>query len=154
MHSDHQKGDLPHFSVNMLVFVYGTLVEPIIRDRILGHHVDTSDAVLEGYVKVCGWDYLTLISGEGSVRGVVFEAGDGDISRMDVWEEVPVYELVPVTVTVDGESVEAHCYIMPEPPEHYEVVPDSCIASIPLNDIIRDVESMFGRFYGAEDKDR
>ena len=73
---------------------------------------------------------------------------------MDVWEEVPVYELVPVRVDVDGTVMDAHCYIMPEPPEHYEVVPDSCIASIPLNDIIRDVESMFGRFYGAEDKDR
>ena len=91
----------------MLVFVYGTLVEPIIRDRILGHHVETTDAVLDGYVKVCGWDYLTLIPGEGSVKGVVFEAGDGDISKMDVWEEVPVYELVPVTVTVDGGSLGA-----------------------------------------------
>ncbi len=149
-----KRGISPIFIINMLVFVYGTLVEPIIRDRILGHHVETTDAVLDGYVKVCGWDYLTLIPGEGSVKGLVFEAGDGDISKMDVWEEVPVYELVPVTVTVDGGSVEAHCYIMPEPPEHYETVDDSCIASIPLEDIIRDVESMFGRFHGAEDKDR
>ncbi len=138
----------------MLIFVYGTLVEPIIRDRILGHDVATADAVLEGYVKVCGWDYLTLIPGDGSVKGVVFEADDGDVSKMDIWEEVPVYELVPVTVMVDGSLTEAYSYIMPEPPEHYEVVGDSCIASIPLEDIIRDVESMFGRFHGTEDKDR
>ena len=138
----------------MLVFAYGTLVEPIIRDRILGHHIDTEDAALEGYVKVCGWDYLTLIPGDGSVKGVVFEADEDDISKMDVWEEVPVYGLVPVDVIINGSVIPAHSYIMPEPPEHYEVVDDSCIASIPLEDIIRDVESMFGRFHGAEDKDR
>ena len=149
-----KRGISPIFIINMLVFVYGTLVEPIIRDRILGHHVETTDAVLDGYVKVCGWDYLTLIPGEGSVKGVVFEAGDGDISKMDVWEEVPVYELVPVTVTVDGGSLRAHCYIMPEPAAHYGSRDESGSASIPLEDIIRDVESMFGRFHGAEDKDR
>ncbi len=129
----------------MKIFSYGTLCEPIVRDRVLGHTVETRDAILDGYSKVCGWDYLTLIPSDGSVNGIVFEADDSDIERMDVWEEVPVYELVPVRITVDGSEEDAFCYIMPEPPEHFESVDDSCIASIPLDSIIRDVESMFRR---------
>lgn len=132
-------------SIIMLFFAYGTLTEPIVRDRVLGHTVETSDAVLDGYVKVCGWDYLTLVPGDGSVKGVVFEADDGDVRRMDVWEDVPVYVPIQVDVSVDGSMVAAFCYIMPEPPERYEVVEDSRIAAIPLGDIIRDVGSMFGR---------
>ena len=75
----------------MLIFAYGTLVLPVIRDRVLGHPVPTEDAVLHGgYSKVCGWDYLTLIPSDGGVTGVVFEADEDDVSRMDAWEEVPV----------------------------------------------------------------
>ena len=82
----------------MFVFAYGTLVLPEIRDRVLGHPVETTDAVLHGYTKVCGWDYLTLVPSDSSVRGVLFEADERDVERMDVWEDVPVYELVPVSV--------------------------------------------------------
>lgn len=128
-----------------MFFAYGTLTEPIIRDRVLGHTVETSDAVLDGYVKVCGWDYLTLVPGDGSVRGVVFEADDGDVRRMDLWEDVPVYVPVQVDVSVDGSVMSASCYIMSEPPEHYEVVEDSRIAAIPLGGIIREMDSLFGR---------
>ena len=99
----------------MLIFAYGTLVLPVIRDRGLGHPVPTEDAVLHGYSMVCGWDYLTLIPSDGSVTGVVFEADEDDVFRMDVWEEVPVYSLVPVTVETAGGPREAHAYIMEEP---------------------------------------
>ena len=75
----------------MIVFAYGTLTVDIVRDRVLGHPVDTRDAVLRGYSKVCGWDYLTLVPSDSSVRGVVFEADADDVARMDVWEDVPVY---------------------------------------------------------------
>ena len=105
----------------MIVFAYGTLTVDIVRDRVLGHPVDTrdavlrgysKDAVLRGYSKVCGWDYLTLVPSDSSVRGVVFEADADDVARMDVWEDVPVYSLVPVTVETDDGPVEAHTYIM------------------------------------------
>ena len=129
----------------MLIFAYGTLVLPIIRDRVLGHPVDTADAILHGYSKVCGWDYLTLVPSDGSVTGVVFEADGEDVPRMDEWEEVPVYSLVPVTVETPSGTVEAHTYIMGEPPEHYETVDDSCLAAIPLTYIIADLERIMGR---------
>ena len=45
-------------------------------------------------------------------RGVVFEADADDVARMDVWEDVPVYSLVPVTVETDDGPAEAHTYIM------------------------------------------
>ena len=125
----------------MIVFAYGTLTVDIVRDRVLGHPVDTRDAVLRGYSKVCGWDYLTLVPSDSSVRGVVFEADADDVARMDVWEDVPVYSLVPVTVETDDGPVEAHTYIMGTPPEHYETVVDRMLGrrrrdSIRVFDII------------------
>ena len=117
----------------------------IVRDRVLGHPVDTRDAVLHGYSKVCGWDYLTLVPSDSSVRGVVFEADVDDVARMDVWEDVPVYSLVPVTVETDDGPAEAHTYIMGTPPEHYEIVDDSCVAAIPILEIMADLDRMLGR---------
>ncbi len=129
----------------MLIFAYGTLVLPVVRDRVLGHPVPAEDAVLHGYSKVCGWDYLTLIPSDGSVTGVVFEADEDDVSRMDAWEEVPVYSLVPVTVETSVGPREAHAYVMGEPPEHYEVVDDSCLAAIPIKEIMEDLDRIMGR---------
>lgn len=128
----------------MLIFAYGTLVLPMIRDRVLGHPVDTEEAVLHGYSKVCGWDYLTLVPSDGSVPGIVFEADAEDILRMDSWEEVPTYSLVRVAVDTPSGRRDAHVYIMGSPPEHYEFVEDSCLAAIPLADIAADLERIMG----------
>lgn len=128
----------------MYIFAYGTLTLDLVRDRVLGHPVRTRDAVLPGHAKVCGWDYLTLVPSEGSVRGVLFHADDGDVERMDAWEEVPVYSLVPVTVETDDGPEEAFAYVMTTPPEHYETVDDSCVASIPILEIIAELDSIFG----------
>lgn len=129
----------------MIVFVYGTLTVDIVRDRVLGHPVDTRDVVLRGYSKVCGWDYLTLVPSDSSVRGVVFEADADDVARMDVWEDVPVYSLVPVTVETEDGPAEAHAYVMGTPPEHYETVDDSYVAAIPILEIMADLDRMLGR---------
>ena len=136
----------------MIVFAYGTLTVDIVRDRVLGHPVEVADAVLRGYSKVCGWDYLTLVPSDSSVRGVVFEADADDVVRMDVWEDVPVYSLVPVTyslvpvtVETDDGPAEAHTYIMGTPPEHYETVDDSCVAAIPILEIMADLDRILGR---------
>lgn len=128
-----------------LVFVYGTLCEDIVRDRVLRHHVETMLAVLHGFSKICGGDYLTIIPSDHRTIGQVFDATDDDIARMDVWEEVPEYVLTRVTVDVGGQDVTAYTYIMSDPPENHEVVDDDCISSIPLKNIIRDLDSMFGR---------
>lgn len=128
----------------MLIFSYGTLTLPLIRDRVLGHPVETREAVLRGYSKVCGWDYLTLVPSEGCVKGVVFEADKDDVGRMDVWEDVPIYRLERVAVECDGDSLDAYSYIMPEPPAFYETVEDSCIAAIPLEEMIADLEAALG----------
>ena len=128
----------------MFVFAYGTLVLPEIRDRVLGHPVETTEAVLHGHSKVCGWDYLTLVPSDSSVRGVLFEADERDVGRMDVWEDVPVYELVPVSVETSDGVVETFAYIMPEPPEHYEAVGDGCIAAIPVREIMDELDRLMG----------
>ena len=127
----------------MLIFSYGTLCEPLIRDRVLGHPVGTRPAILRGYRKACGWDYFTLVPFDGGeVRGVVFEAEPEDVLRMDAWEDVPTYRMFTLRVETDLGEEEAGCYVMQEPPESYEFVDDDRIAAIPLADIIRDVERM------------
>lgn len=138
-----EAGDSPAPYI-MLIFSYGTLTLPMIRDRVLGHPVQSEPAVLRGYRKICGWDYLTVIPSDGSVDGVVFEADSEDILRMDTWEEVPTYSLVGVRVETDSGPRNAFAYIMPEPPEHYEFVDDGRIAAIPILDIMRDLERLMG----------
>lgn len=128
----------------MLIFAYGTLTVPFLRERVLGHAVEAVPAVLRGHVKVCGWDYLTVIPGDSDVEGVVFDATDHDVELMDIWEEVPVYELREVVVETAEGRVAAHAYIMPEPPEHYETVDRSCIAAIPIAEIVEDLDRLMG----------
>lgn len=144
-----RRGPLPWGPI-MLVFAYGTLTVPAVRDRVLGHPVVVRDAVLRGHSKVCGLDYLTIVPSDGCVRGVVFDADDRDVRMMDVWEDVPVYELVPVTVLVDGAETDAFAYVMPEPPADHEAVGDSCVAAIPLPGIIAEIESMMSRVRGRD----
>lgn len=129
----------------MLIFSYGTLTLPLVRDRVLGHPAETRDAVLRGHVKVCAWDYLTVVPSDGDVTGVVFEADDEDVRRMDVWEDVPAYVLTPVRVEVGGEEVDACAYIMPDPPACCEPVGDDRVAAIPLREIVADLERALRR---------
>ena len=125
----------------MLIFAYGTLRLPQIRDRILGRVAETEPAVLNGYVKVCNQDYLTLIRGDGTVRGVVFEVKPEEMEVIDDWENFPTYQAFPVVVDVNGRKVEAHSYIMPTPPTFYEQVDDDRISAVPLESVMREFES-------------
>lgn len=132
----------------MIVFAYGTLAVPWMRERVLGHPVDARPAVLRGHSAVRGEGYPTLVRSDGEVRGVVFEASDEDVLRMDVWEEVPVYVLVPVTVYSDGTEVLAHAYVMPEPPEGAVPVGDG--AGIPSDSVVAgDLDRLVGRPCGT-----
>lgn len=128
----------------MMLFSYGTLTLPEIRDRILGHAVETRDAVLPGYSKVCCWDYFTVVPSEGSVRGIVFEASVEDVRRMDLWEDVPTYALEPVTILCEGNEIDAYAYIMPQPPGNYEQASEDAVAAIPIRDIMADLERLMG----------
>ncbi len=127
-----------------LVFAYGSMCEPIVRNRILGRAVDTEEAVLHGYRKVCGGDILTIVpSPEKDVPGIVFEATPEDMERMDDWEGCPEYQRIELEVESGGIPRKATTYATPEPPRFYETVGDDVIASIPLREIIRTVEAMF-----------
>lgn len=103
----------------MSIFAYGILNVDSICDKILEHYILVTKTVLHGFSKVCRWDYLTLVPSEGCVRGVVFDANAEDVNRMDIWEEVPGYSLVPVTVETSDGNVKAFSYIIETPPEHY-----------------------------------
>ena len=126
----------------MLLFVYGILRHPMIRQKVLGREAETEPAVLHGYVKVCGYDYLTLIRGDGSVPGVVFDVRPDEMSSIDEWEDFPTYQAFPVEVEVNGRKVQAHSYIMPTPPTFYEHVDDDCISAYPIESVMKQIEAM------------
>ncbi|MBR4696836.1 MAG: gamma-glutamylcyclotransferase [Candidatus Methanomethylophilaceae archaeon] len=126
-----------------LVFVYGSMLEPIVRNKVLGRIVDTEEAVLRGYQKVCGGDILTIVSHpDRDVKGIVFDASSEDMEKMDEWEGCPEYQRMELEVEVGGTPRKAVTYATPEPPRYHEAVGDDVIASIPLKEIIRTVEAM------------
>ncbi len=129
-----------------IVFAYGSMCEPIVRNKVLGRIVETKEAVLHGYAKVCGGDILTLLQQPGrDVTGIVFEASSEDMERMDDWEGYPEYQRVELEVDVGGTPMKAVTYVTPEVPKYHEVVGDDVIAPIPLKEIIRTVEAMVRR---------
>jgi gamma-glutamylcyclotransferase (GGCT)/AIG2-like uncharacterized protein YtfP len=126
-----------------LVFAYGSMREPIVRNKVLGHIVDTEEAVLRGYQKVCGGDILTIVScPDRDVKGIVFDASPEDMEKMDEWEGCPEYQRMELEVEVGGTPRKVVTYATPEPPRYHEAVGDDVIASIPLKEIIRTVEAM------------
>ena len=132
----------------MLLFVYGSLRLPVIRNKILGREAETQPAALNGYVKVCGQDCLTLIRGNGTVHGVVFEVQPEEMDAIDNWENFPTYQAFPVDVEVNGRMVRAHSYVMPTPPTFNEQVDDDFISPIPVDELLKIIES---RLIGNKD---
>ena len=126
-----------------LVFAYVSMCEPMVRNKVLGRIVDTEEAVLRGYQKVCGGDILTIVSRPDSdVKGIVFDVSPEDMEKMDEWEGFPEYQRMELEVEVGGIPRKAVAYATPEPPRYCEAVGDDVIASIPLREIIRTVEAM------------
>lgn len=102
------KGDKVHLSLAgmELVFAYGTLVDPAVRQTVLGRAVPALQAVLPGSCKKEG-EYPTLEADEkAQVLGVCFEVTEEELAKLDAWEAS--YRRVPVQLE---EGLAAWAYV-------------------------------------------
>jgi len=75
---------------NQLLFVYGALMNPAERMRLLGHPVNATPARLDGYIRGRKKYYFVAKQGSASTDGAILEGlSDRDLSILDAYEEVP-----------------------------------------------------------------
>ncbi len=96
------------------LFVYGALLEPAERLRLLGRMVEAERARLDGYERGRR-RYFYIAPRDGSqVDGEVLHGlGQADLSILDEYEEVPrLYSRARVTVVgARGEAIECWVYL-------------------------------------------
>ena len=95
------------------LFVYGTLMEPRTRERILGRRVDALPALLRGYRRGRTRHFYIVRDPEATTEGIVLRGlGAGDFRLLDEYEEVPrLYVRERVEVMCDGREIGAWVYI-------------------------------------------
>ena len=88
-----------------LFFVYGTLVYPDVRERILGHTVFTKYDILTGFRK----EGLNIKqSNNDEVKGITFEATEEDVRKLDFYEG-SYYKKIQVKLE-SGRVANVYCY--------------------------------------------
>lgn len=99
----------------MAVFVYGTLQDDILRDRLLGRRLVGRAAILKNYgLRAQLHDHLPAIvpSLDESVTGLLFEDIDaGDVARLDAYEIPFDYLPIDCIVTCEGQDMTAQVYL-------------------------------------------
>ena len=90
------------------LFVYGTLLVPIISERVLGRPLVGIPAVLKDHVRLCveGEVYPAVVRRVGSsVEGRLCDGLDrADLDRLDAYEG-DLYRRVPVRVECRGSAI-------------------------------------------------
>ena len=74
------------------LFVYGTLMDDTVRERVLGKYVHTSPDTLSGYIidtHPVLTSYPVVKKSEGKwVEGVVFDVTENDLAKLDRYETI------------------------------------------------------------------
>jgi len=74
----------------MPLFVYGTLLEPGCRQRILGHPVPTRPARLDGFRASRGRHFYLVPTPDAWIDGLILlDLDAADFAALDRYEEVP-----------------------------------------------------------------
>jgi len=108
------------------IFAYGTLRDAEYQHALFGRVLPARPAVLAGWrVVVAESGFFTIVPDPAaSVAGDVVMLDDDALEIADAWEDVPLYERLPVDVTADdGTHVAAYVYVRPtasreRPPEN------------------------------------
>lgn len=97
-----------------LVFVYGSLMNPAERLRLLGRPIDASPARLPGYARGRKRYYFVVKQADAATDGAVLEGlGARDLALLDEYEEVPtLYTRERIEVlAADGRKIECWIYL-------------------------------------------
>jgi gamma-glutamylcyclotransferase (GGCT)/AIG2-like uncharacterized protein YtfP len=102
---------------NQLLFVYGTLMNPAERLRLLGRPIDASPARLAGYTRGLKRHYFVAKLEDAVTDGAILEGLSArDFEILDGYEEVPTLysrERIEV-VAADGSKIECWIYLPTE----------------------------------------
>lgn len=102
----------------MMLFLYGTLLDPVVLVRMSGEGAlarRLRPAGLQGWRRVClrGTPYPTLVRDQdAAVEGAVLRVGAAALARLAAYEGSD-YALVPVTVTTARGTLRARAWIAP-----------------------------------------
>jgi|YelNatPaOPRAMG01_1025707.scaffolds.fasta_scaffold06678_9 gamma-glutamylcyclotransferase (GGCT)/AIG2-like uncharacterized protein YtfP len=96
-----------------LLFVYGTLVEPATRERILGRRVEAVAALLPGYRRGRSRHFYIVREPEATTAGMLLSGlSERDFAILDEYEGVPrLYLRERVEVISAGATVSAWVYL-------------------------------------------
>jgi gamma-glutamylcyclotransferase (GGCT)/AIG2-like uncharacterized protein YtfP len=94
------------------LLVYGTLVDPAERRRLLGRAIDADDARLDGYARGRRRHYFIVAAADGFVAGKILRGLDErDFAILDEYEDVPrLYTRERVTA-IDREGRALECWV-------------------------------------------
>jgi gamma-glutamylcyclotransferase (GGCT)/AIG2-like uncharacterized protein YtfP len=99
---------------DQLLFVYGSLMNPAERMRLLGRTIDASPARLAGYVRGKRRFYFVAKQADAITEGAILEGLTArDLTILDEYEEVPTLytrERIEV-VTSDARKIECWIYL-------------------------------------------
>ena len=99
---------------NQLLFVYGSLIDPAERQRLLTRPIEAIPARLPGYVRGHRRYYFVAKQADAVTEGAILEGLSAcDLAILDRYEEVPTLytrERIEV-VAVDGRNIECWIYL-------------------------------------------
>ena len=97
-----------------LLFVYGSLMDPAERQRLLGRPIEAIPARLDGYVHGRKRYYFVAKQADAVTEGAILERLSArDLAILDDYEEVPklyTRERIEVVAT-DGRKIECWIYL-------------------------------------------
>jgi gamma-glutamylcyclotransferase (GGCT)/AIG2-like uncharacterized protein YtfP len=99
---------------DQLLFVYGSLMDPAERQRLLGRPIEAIPARLPGYVRGRRRYYFVAKQANAVTEGAILEGLSArDLAILDVYEEVPklyTRERIEVVAT-DARKIECWIYL-------------------------------------------
>ena len=99
---------------NELLFVYGSLINPAERLRLLGRPIEASPARLPGYARHRKRYYFVAKQADTVTDGAILEGLSArDLAILDEYEEVPsLYTRQRIEVlTIDSRKIECWIYL-------------------------------------------
>jgi cation transport regulator ChaC len=96
----------------MLLFVYGSLIDPIHRGEVLDHFVDGVPAILHGYARARSlhW-YIHRCAGAQTDGLVLTDLDAHDFATLDRYEDVPTLYTREQVEVVDMGGAPIRCWV-------------------------------------------